>query len=122
MPCLVPRGSPSEQGPGKFAPAHCPFTSFPNNNGTGNNKAGSLNQYPANILRSFPQSANCPSCVFTVRERERGELERQIKTLDLARDDFIVKVLCSPAEPGDTQRAVSQVLLKMQSLLYVLST
>lgn len=47
--------------------------------------------------RLFPQTVNCSSCVFTVYEIERGKLWRQIKTLDLVRDDFIVKVLSNTA-------------------------
>lgn len=43
--------------------------------------------------RVFPQSVNCSSCVFTVYEIKRGKLQRQLKILDLVRDDFAVKVL-----------------------------
>lgn len=48
--------------------------------------------------RLFPQSVNCSSCVFTVYEIERGNLWRQIKILDLVRDDLIIKVLSSRAQ------------------------
>lgn len=69
--------------------------------------------------RVFPQSVNCSSCVFTVYEIERGNLWRQIKTLDLVRDDFIGKVLSYMTSSIDAHRAISQALLKIQTVYLI---